>query len=215
MPPWSDLKQPTPWHSPPPAPNIHKNILRTVDGLDKNVGRMLDALNELDLAKNTLVIFTSDNGYYLGEHRQGDKRSAYEESMRVPMVARLPGVIAPGTVSDAMVLNIDIAPTVLDMAQQKVPAAMQGKSMRPLFGGDPVVWREAFLYEYAHENTWWVKAGQTQVPTILAVRTPTHKLITYPDFEKWTELFDLEADPYEMRNLVGYRNVHKPPCRDV
>ncbi len=124
------------------------------------MGRLLDALSDLDLAENTLVIFTSDNGYYLGEHRQGDKRSAYEESMRVPMIVRLPGVVEPGTVSDAMVLNIDLAPTILDMAHQEVPAAMQGMSMRPLFGEDPVAWREAFLYEYWQENTWWVKSGQ-------------------------------------------------------
>jgi N-acetylglucosamine-6-sulfatase len=207
LPPWSDWKQPMPWRRPPPAPDVHKDILRTVDGIDKNVGRMLDALNELDLAKDTLVIFTSDNGSYLGEHGQGDKRSAYEESIRVPMIMRLPGVIKPGTVSGAMVLNIDLAPTILDLAQQDVPAAMQGKSMRPLFGGEPVPWREAFLYEYWQENTWWVKSGQPRVPTILVVRTPTYKLITYPDFEKWTELFDLEADPDEMRNLVGYKSA--------
>ncbi len=206
LPPWSDWKQPTPWRRPPPASNMHMDMLRSVNGIDKNVGRMLDALDDLDLAKNTLVIFTSDNGSYLGEHRQGDKRSAYEESIRVPMIMRLPGVIEPGTVSDAMVLNIDLAPTILDVAQQDVPTAMQGKSMRPLFGADPVAWREAFLYEYWQENTWWVEAGQPRVPTILALRTPTHKLVTYPDFEKWTELFDLEADPDEMRNLVGYRN---------
>jgi arylsulfatase A-like enzyme len=206
LPPWSDLKQPTRERRPPPAPNIHMDALRTVDGIDKNVGRVLDALNDLDLAENTLVIFTSDNGYFLGEHGQGDKRSAHEESIRVPMLVRLPGVIAPGTVSDAMVLNIDLAPTILDMAGQEIPVAMQGKSMRPLFGMDPGAWREAFIYEYWQENTWWVKSGEPRVPTILAVRTPTHKLITYPDFEKWTELFDLEADPEEMHNLVGYRN---------
>jgi arylsulfatase A-like enzyme len=209
LPPWSDLKQPMPWRRPPPAPNVHKDILRTVDGLDKNVGRMLDALNELDLAKNTLVIFTSDNGYYLGEHRQGDKRSAYDESIRVPLIMRHPGVIEPGTVSDAMVLNIDLAPTILDMAIQNVPTAMQGQSMRPLFGASPAPWREAFLYEYWQEHEWGMGSAKPSTPTILAVRTATPKLITYPGYDNWTELFDLRADPAETRNLIGYTRAKK------
>jgi arylsulfatase A-like enzyme len=105
-----------------------------------------------------------------------------------------------------MVLNIDFAPTILDLAGQAIPADMHGRSLRPLFGTDPVAWREAFLYEYWQENTWWFKPGDPRVPTILAVRTPRYKLITYPDFGKWTELFDLESDPYETHNLVGYSN---------
>jgi arylsulfatase A-like enzyme len=204
LPPFSALKKPIPWRRPPPMVDWQMDILRTIEGVDTNVGRVLDALSELDLANNTLVIFASDNGYHLGERGMGDKRSAYEESMRVPLIMRLPGVIEPGTVSDAMVLNIDFAPTILDMAGQEIPAAMHGRSVRPLFGPDPVAWRDSFLYEYWQENTFWQRSKERRVPTILAVRTPRYKLITYPDYKKWTELFDLEADPDETRNLVGY-----------
>lgn len=213
--PWSKFAPPIGIPRNPPAPPVWMEMLRTVDGIDKNVGRMLDALNDLDLAENTLVIFTSDNGYYLGEHKLGDKRSAYEESMRVPMIVRLPGVVEAGTVSDEMVLNIDIAPTILDFANQPVPAAMHGRSLRPLFaesgefgesGESREPWRKAFLYEYWQENTFWVPPAEPRSPTILAVRTAKHKLITYPDFEKWTELFDLQADPGETHNLVGYKS---------
>jgi N-acetylglucosamine-6-sulfatase len=200
----------------PRNPPLWMDILRTVDGTDKNVGRLLDSLEALDLADNTLVIFTSDNGFYLGEHQLGDKRSAYEESIRVPMIARLPGVIEPGSISDELVLNIDLAPTILDMATvPNTDAVMHGRSLRPLFEQDPVPWREAFLYEYWQENMFWQKPGTPRSPSILALRTATHKLITYSDFENWTELFDLEADPYERRNLVGYReeiNRHVEMC---
>jgi N-acetylglucosamine-6-sulfatase len=184
-------------------PQYWKDILRTLDGLDLNVGRLLDALERLNLANNTLVIYTSDNGFYLGEHGLGDKRSAYEESMRVPLIVRLPGVIPPGTVSDAMVLNIDFAPTILDLALQDVPAQMQGLSMRPLFSENPPSWRKAFLYEYWQEDEWGIGSSKPAMPTILAVRTESHKLITYPGHTAWTELFDLRADAYEIRNLVG------------
>lgn len=207
LPPWSDWKEPLPWRSAPPGPSWYMEILRTIDGIDRNVGRVLDALDQLDLAQDTLVIFTSDNGYYFGEHLQGDKRSAYEESIRVPLIVRLPGVIEPGTVADAMVLNIDIAPTILDLAGQAIPADMQGRSLRPLFGADSVAWRDAFLYEYWQENTWWDTSRQPRVPTMLALRTPRYKLITYPDYSKWTELFDLEVDPGETHNLVGYASA--------
>jgi arylsulfatase A-like enzyme len=205
-PPWGNLRQPT-------LRNHHEilpywsNILRTNDGLDKNVGRILDAVDRLGLADHTLVIYTSDNGTYLGEHHLGDKRSAYEESMRVPLLVRLPGVIAPGSISDAMVLNIDLAPTILDLAIREIPPAMQGLSLRPLFSDTTAQWREAFIYEYWQENEFWIDPWLPRTPTILAVRTPRYKLVTYPDFGKWTELFDLQTDPYETRNLFGYRNA--------
>ena len=105
--------------------------------------------------------------------RQGDKRSAYEESMRVPLIVRLPGIVEPGTVSDAMVLNIDFAPTILDLAIQSVPAEMQGLSMRPLFSENPPPWRKAFLYEYWQEDEWGIAAARACDADILAVRTVT------------------------------------------
>ena len=132
----------------PPAVPWGKNILRTMDGVDLNVGRLLDALDRLNLVDNTLVIFTSDNGYYFGENHLGDKRSAYEESIRVPMIIRFPGRVPAGAVSYDLVLNIDLAPTILDMADQDVLDSMQGQSLRPLFAEQNQSWREAFLYEY-------------------------------------------------------------------
>lgn len=200
----------------PRNPPLWMEILRTVNGIDRNVGRLLDALDELQLAHNTLVVFTSDNGFYLGEHQLGDKRSAYEESIRVPLIVRLPGRVAEGAISDELVLNIDLAPTILDMVGvDRADSGMQGSSLRPLLAGERVSWREAFLYEYWQENEFWKGPGVPRTPSILAVRTATHKLVTYPDYENWTQLFDLEADPYEVRNLVGYRkevNRHVQMC---
>ncbi len=215
MAPWKN-KAPLVIPRKPRNPKIWMNILRTLDGVDKNVGRLLDALDELKLADNTLVIFTSDNGFYLGEHHLSDKRSAYEESIRIPLIARLPGVIPAGSTSENLVLNIDLAPTIIDIALQQEPGLdMHGLSLRPLFEERPGPWREAFLYEYWQESGVESSTGVPQTPTILAVRTPTHKLITYPGFSNWTELFDLEADPYETRNLVGYSkevNRHVDMC---
>lgn len=191
-----------------PRPGDHwRNLARprAVTGIDNNVGRLLDALDDMNLADNTLVIFTSDNGYHLGEHRLGDKRTAYEESIRIPLIVRLPRREAAGTIADAMVLNIDLAPTILAMANQQVPAAMQGRSMQPLFEDPSAPWRKAFLYEY-WQNEHFQRKGVVRKPTVVSVRTDTHKLITYPDYEKWTELFDLRTDPHELRNLAGYKH---------
>lgn len=206
VPVWFNLKFPKLSRHRPYNSNWPRILPRfqTIDGIDANVGRLLDTLDELDLAKNTLVIFTSDNGYYLGEHRLADKRSAYEESIRVPLLVRLPEVIPAGSISDDMVLNIDLAPTLLDLVGQSVPKAMQGKTLRPLFAENAAPFRKSFLYEYWQDNEHWRKRHLPRNPTILAVRTATHKLITYPDFPKWTELFDLVNDPYETRNLVAY-----------
>ena len=184
------------------------DILRTVNGIDWNVGRLLDALEELQLADRTLVVFTSDNGFYLGEHQLGDKRSAYEESIRVPLLVRLPDTVEAGTVSDELVLNIDLAPTILDIAG--VPhgrIGIQGSSLRPLLIGENVPWRDVFLYEYWQENEFWKPSNAPRTPSILAIRTATHKLVTYPYHDDWTQLYDLESDPHEMRNLVGYKRT--------
>jgi N-acetylglucosamine-6-sulfatase len=149
-----------------------------------------------------VVIFTSDNGFYLGEHGLGDKRTAYDESLRIPLVVRWPklGERARGKLVDQMALNIDLAPTLLDLAGVKIPPEMQGRSWRPLLKGDSVAtagWRKAFFYEYFYE------ANFAQIPTVLAVRTERAKLIKYPGHDDWTELFDLAADPYETKNLAA------------
>jgi arylsulfatase A-like enzyme len=174
---------------------VNLNYFRCISAADDNLGRLLAALDDLGLAGNTVVIFTSDNGFYLGEHGLGDKRSAYDESLRIPFLVRYPKLGVKGKAVDEMVLNIDLAPTLLEFAGLEVPKEMQGRSWRLLAEGKPVDWRRAFFYEYFFER------GFPGTPTVLAVRTDTAKLIRYPGHEDWTELFDLKADPYERKNL--------------
>jgi arylsulfatase A-like enzyme len=180
---------------------MHAGYFGCLAAVDENVGRLLAALDELKLTENTVVVFASDNGFYLGEHRLGDKRSAYDESLRIPLLVRWPklGEGRRGKVVDQMALNLDLAPTFLDLAGVKVPASMQGRSWRPLLAGDAAGaanWRTAFFYEYFFERGY-------SIPTVLAVRTDKAKLIKYPGHDEWTELFDLAADPYETKNLAN------------
>lgn len=176
-------------------------------GVDENVGRLLAALDELKLTENTVVVFASDNGFYLGEHNLGDKRSAYEESLRIPLLVRWPklGEKGRGKLVDQMALNIDLAPTFLDLAGVQVPNSMHGRSWRALLEGNPAAanWRTALFYEYFFERNY-------AIPTVLAVRTETAKLIKYPGHDEWTELFDLAADPYETKNLAS-----EPAAREL
>jgi arylsulfatase A-like enzyme len=158
----------------------------------------MDTLDSLGLSQNTMIIFTSDNGYDLGEHELGDKRAAYEESMRIPFIIRAPWIAnSAGKVVDQMALNIDVAPTMLDYAGVPIPKAMQGRSLRPLLEQTNVAdWSRSFLYEYFFEHHFLF-------PTMVAVRTDTSKLITYPNHPEWTEMFKLDSDPYEIHNLAG------------
>lgn len=176
----------------------HREFMRHVTAIDTAVGRLLETLERTGRAENTLVVFTSDNGYYLGEHGLGDKRSAYDESLRVPLLIRLPSgptASRPGT-NDAMVLNLDYGPTLLDYAGAEPLPGAQGRSLRPLLEGRTSTdWRTAFFYEYFHEANF-------RAPTVLALRTTTHKLITYPGRNDWTEVFDMQQDPYETKNLA-------------
>jgi len=176
----------------------HRDFNRHATAIDTSVGRLLDALVAAGRADNTLIIFTSDNGYYLGEHGLGDKRTAYEESIRVPLLVRLPGAAAArGVTNDAMVLNLDYGPTILDFAGAKPLPEAQGRSLRPLLEGrSPADWRTEYFYEYFKEPPY-------APPTVLALRTTTHKLVVYPGHEEWTQVFDLASDPYETRNLAG------------
>jgi arylsulfatase A-like enzyme len=183
---------------------LNLGYFQCVSAMDDNLGRLLNTLDELGLAEDTVVIFSSDNGYYLGEHGLGDKRSAYDESLRIPLLVRYPRMIAKGTIRDELVLNVDLAPTIVDLAGVAVPREMQGQSWRPLFVGQPASWRHSFLAEYFWE------ANFPTTPTLVAVRTHTAKLIKYPGHEEWTELFDLANDPYETKNLVrdpGHREL--------
>ncbi len=181
-----------------------RNYFRCVSAADDNVGRLLALLDELKLADNTIVIFASDNGYYLGEHGLGDKRSAYDESLRIAMLLRYPKLAGKGRLIDQMALNIDLAPTLLDFAGVAVPKEMHGRSWKPLLVGathaSPLQshdtdWRRAFFYCYFYERGF-------NTPLVTAVRTDTAKLIKYPGHDEWTELFDLKADPYELKNLA-------------
>jgi arylsulfatase A-like enzyme len=170
--------------------------MRCITAMDENVGRIMAELDRLGLADNTVVIFASDNGFYLREHGLGDKRSAYDESLRIPLLVKDPRTATKGKLVDQMVLNIDLAPTLLDLAGVDVPKQMQGRSWRPLLEGKPEAWRQAFFYEYFFEKPF-------ASPNVQAVRTEGAKLIKYPGHPEWTEMFDLAADPYETKNLIG------------
>jgi arylsulfatase A-like enzyme len=181
-----------------PQPKAREGLLdyfRVISAVDDNIGRILDTLDQQKLADNTVVVFTSDNGYYFGEHGLSDKRSAYEESLRIPMIIRFPKSIPAGKTMDEMVLNIDVAPTFLDYAGVAIPAEIQGKSLRGVLEHKLGDWRQSFFYEYFHERKY-------VSPTITAVRTTDAKLIKYPGHEDWNELFDLKSDPYELKNLI-------------
>ena len=175
---------------------VHLDYLRHIKGVDDNLGRLLNTLDELGLAEDTVVVFTSDNGYFLGEHGCGDKRALYEESLRIPMLARYPRRFRKGLTADEMVLNIDLAPTFLDLAGVPVPAEMQGASWKDVATGQKQPnWRTSFLMYYEKE------LGDT--PTCVGIRTTDRKYIRYLGHPEWNEAFDLAKDPYETKNLAS------------
>jgi N-acetylglucosamine-6-sulfatase len=191
--------KPEPWDTRVRRNERRLNWYRTMLAVDESVGAVLDALAAKRHLSDTVVIFASDNGYFLGEHgnRRG-KRLAYEESIRVPLLACGPGVRGRGRVVEEMVLNIDVAPTVVDLAGIPVPETMQGRSLVPLLAGKTVRdWRSSFLYEYFRED--FIPA----IPTILAVRTDDWKYITCPGVDDIDELYHLTDDPIEMKNLAN------------
>lgn len=172
-----------------------KEYLRTVAGVDDNVGRILDYLEEQNLAENTIVIYSSDQGWYLGEHGWYDKRWMYEESLITPLLVRWPGKIKAGSVNHAMVSNLDFAATFLDLAGIGIPGDMQGKSLKPLFLGEtPENWRTSHYYHY------YEYPSVHCVERHYGVRTRHYKLIHFYNRNEW-ELFDLRADPMEMNNV--------------
>ncbi|MCL4543364.1 MAG: sulfatase [Chloroflexi bacterium] len=176
-----------------------KDYLRCVASIDDNTGRLLDYLDQEELTENTVVIYTSDQGFFLGDHGWYDKRFFYEESLQMPFVVRYPREIKPATSDDRLVINVDFAPTFLDYAGLPVAPEMQGRSFRAILRGEsPPGWREAMYYRYfmhlAHHNVY----------AHYGLRTPRYKLIYYyehePDPPEW-ELFDLAKDPHELRNV--------------
>ena len=179
-----------------------RDYLSTAASLDRNIGKTLDYLDENGLSENTIVIYLSDQGFYMGEHGWFDKRWMYEESFRTPMVMRYPGIVKPGTVSNRLVMNLDLAPTLLDAANVPVPKDMQGMSMLPALMNKDDAGRKAIYYHY-YEN------GEHSVSPHFGVRTKRYKLIRlYERVEGW-ELYDLEKDPTEMSNIYGKKGYEK------
>ncbi|MGI8635581.1 MAG: sulfatase family protein [Segetibacter sp.] len=175
---------------------FYQRYLETLLGVDNSIGRVLDYLKENGLDKETLVIYMGDNGFSFGEHGLIDKRTAYEESMRVPLLARCPDLIKPGTKVKQMVLNLDIAPTILELAGIKKPADMQGSSFLPLLKNQQLNWRDRIFYEYYWENAF------PQTPTQYAVRTNQYKFVRTQGIWDIDQLFDLQKDPFEINNLI-------------
>ena len=174
-----------------------KDYLRCVKSVDDSIGAVLDYLDESGLAENTIVIYSSDQGWYLGEHGWYDKRWMYEESLRTPLLVRWPGVVEPGTVNDDIVSNLDFAQTFLDLAGVEQPDDMQGLSLVPVLKGEtPEDWRKSFYYHY------YEFPGAHSVARHYGVTDGKHKLIHYYQLGEW-ELFDLGKDPNELNNVHG------------
>jgi arylsulfatase A-like enzyme len=175
-----------------------QDYLACVQSVDDNVGRVLDYLDQNKLADNTLVIYTSDQGFFLGDHGLYDKRFMYEESLKMPFIARWPaGGIKSGTTSDAMAINTDFAPTFLAAAGLPTPPDMQGRSLLPILKGErPADWRTSMYYRYYHDP------GDHKTAAHLGVRTETHKLIHFWKQDQW-ELYDLVKDPDELHNVYA------------
>ena len=170
---------------------------RTLSAVDDGVGRIYEALAAKGILDDTLVIFASDNGYFKGEHNGlGDKRLPYEEALRIPFLMRYAKLIRPNSTIDAMTLNLDLAPTLIELAGAKAPAVMQGRSLMPLLTGKRPKWRESFLYEY------WVDLNPL-LPRMVGIRTADAKLIRFPEIQDIPEMYDLRQDPHEMRNIAA------------
>jgi len=185
-----------PYHGTLDVGYFFKRYAETLMGVDDSVGRVLDYLQSEGLLDSTLVIYMGDNGFAFGEHGLIDKRTAYEESMRVPMVMQCPQLFPGGRTVNEVVANLDVAPTILEAAGLEPPAAMVGKSLLPLARVEHVPWRTELLYEYYWERNF------PQTPTVFALRADRYKFIRYYGVWDVDELFDLQADPGEMTNLA-------------
>lgn len=172
-----------------------RNYLATVKAVDENIGRMLDYLDKNGLAENTIVIYSSDQGFYLGEHGWYDKRWMFEESFKMPFLIRWPGVVKPGSRPKEMIQNIDYAPTFCEAAGIKVPEEVQGRSMIPVLKGEAKDWRKSVYYAY-------YEVGEHSVPQHFGVRTDDFKLFYLPATDEW-QMFDLVDDPQEMKSVYG------------
>ncbi|MDH6359271.1 sulfatase [Parabacteroides sp. PF5-9] len=180
-----------------------QDYLATIKSVDESVGEILDYLKEKGLDKNTIIVYTSDQGFYLGEHGWFDKRFMYEESFVMPLLMSYPSEINPGTEIKGLTQNIDFAPTFLDMCGIEIPEDMQGQSFRPLLGGEiPESWRESLYYHY------YEYPGFHSVKAHYGVKTMRYKLIHFYEDNLW-ELYDLQNDPNEMHNIYGYPDMEE------
>lgn len=173
-----------------------KDYLGSIRSMDEGIGKILDHLDKTGLAKNTIVIYSSDQGFYLGEHGWYDKRWMFEESLQMPFLIRWPGVIKPGTISNALIQNIDYAPTFLDVCGADIPHDIQGRSLVPLLkasGKKPTDWRDSLYYTYYGEAT-------HNVPAHDGVRTEEFTAFYLPETKEW-QLFDLKKDPGQMKSI--------------
>ena len=189
-----------------------KDYLRVVQSVDDNVGRVMQYLKAHGLDKNTIVIYTADQGFFMGEHGWFDKRFMYKESFRTPLIMRWPAVIKPGQVNTDAVMNMDIAETLLDAAGVQVPADMQGASLLPILEGKkPADWRK-FVYYHYYES-----GGEHNVAKHIGIRSDRHKLIYFYENKAW-ELYDMKEDPNEVKNVYGnpgYKNVQEFMKREL
>ena len=174
-----------------------EDYLRCIASVDDNIGRLMDYLEKKGLEENTIVVYTSDQGFYLGEHGWFDKRFMYEQSLRMPLIVRYPEKVEAGSVNDDIVLNLDFAPTLLDYAGVEIPEQMQGRSMKPVLEGNtPEDWRDAMYYHYYEYPAWH------GVKRHYGVRTDRYKLMHfYYDIDQW-EFYDLKKDSLEMHNEI-------------
>ena len=185
-----------PYHSELDVAEYYRRYAETLLGVDESAGRVMAHLEARGQLDSTLILYMGDNGFAFGEHGLIDKRTAYEESIRIPMLARCPELFSAGTVVDQVVANIDVAPTLLAAAGLQAPGGLAGANALPLAQGRRVPWREALLYEYYWERNF------PQTPTVHAVRDNRWKYIRYHGLWDIDELYDLQADPLEASNLI-------------
>ena len=181
-----------------------KNYLRCVKGVDESVDRLQKELTRLGLDQNTIVIYSSDQGFYIGDHGWYDKRWMYEESLKMPLIVKWPGVIKPGSRETELVQNLDYAQTFLEIAGTTQPKDMQGLSLVPLMKGEkPKKWRSEIYYHY------YEYPSVHMVPRHYGIRTKRHKLMHFYQFKNEWEMYDLNKDPDELSNLYGKKETMK------
>ena len=192
------------YHGQIPFDVFYRRYLETLQSVDESVQRVLNWVKAEGLANNTMIVYMGDNGFSFGEHGLIDKRHAYEESMRVPLLLWAPGMVKPHSVVDQVIMNVDLAPSFLELAGLKKPAQMEGFSFVKLLQGEKDSWkRDKVYYEYYWESAF------PQTPTTFAIRTDQYKYIFYQGVWGINELYDLKADPYEMNNLIRDTSYRK------